>query len=110
MLQTSDKLVKATLSASNKFVSLDKEKANCLNWVDLTSRISVNGTLEYHHFGCVRGFGCNKLQSSLIIIYFRGTFPNGVQCLRIRVTSATTDWLTVKLIAVKTEEAAKKTS
>ena len=37
-------------------------------------------------------------------IFFREHFPSGVQCLRIRVHSGTTDWLALKLLAVKLEK------
>ena len=48
----------------------------------------------------------NDDNSKLNIFIFRERFSSGVQCLRIRVHSGTTDWLAVKLLAVKLEKEA----
>ena len=37
-------------------------------------------------------------------ILSREKFPSGIQCLRVRVHSGTTDWLALKLLAVKLEK------
>ena len=50
ILQTSDRLLNATISASPKFIAFEKNRAQCSEWKDLTNKVSVNGTMEYHFF------------------------------------------------------------
>ena len=47
--QTSDKLLKATVSASSKFLAFEKDRAKC-EWKELTDKVSANGTMVYDLF------------------------------------------------------------
>ena len=40
-------LLKATLSASPKFIAFEKDRAQCSEWKELINKVSANGTMEY---------------------------------------------------------------
>ena len=52
VLQTSDRLLKATILASPKLIALEENlnHARCSKWKELTHEVSVNGTMEYKLF------------------------------------------------------------